>query len=452
METDMTVGKPFPIILKFTLPLLIGNIFQQLYNMADTVIVGHFVGSDALAAVGSTGTIMFLVLGFAIGLSSGFTVLTSQKYGAKDFEATRQTVSNAIYLSAVMTIIITTLSLLAMKPLLTLMNTPADIFADAYTYISVICMGVVASVFYNLFSACLRAVGNSKVPLYFLVFSACLNVVLDLFFIIVFHLGVAGAAWATNLSQGVSALLCLVYIYKKVPALAPAEKDWKFNRQFAKYQMAIGMPMALQFGITASGTIIMQSAINTFGSVAVASVTAASKLQNLVTQGMVSMGQTMAAYTGQNYGKMDIKRIREGIRAAIFIEIIYSVISSIAICLALPYILGIFFSADVSITTMLPWAQIYIYQCASCYIPLSFIYIFRNAMQGCGYGFLPMVGGVVELLARLIAAVIAVHIVSFRFAVGCDPFAWLSAGIFTALAWIYVRHEIDKKGFLKTAR
>ncbi|MCR5717010.1 MAG: MATE family efflux transporter [Lachnospiraceae bacterium] len=451
METDMTSGRPLPIILKFTLPLLIGNIFQQLYNMADTIIVGQFVGSDALAAVGSTGTIMFLVLGFATGMSTGFTVLTSQKYGAKDYTATRISVSNAITLSAILVVLMTVISLLGMKPLLGMMNTPDDIFEQAYLYICIICAGTFASVYYNLFSAFLRAVGNSKMPLYILVFSACLNVALDLLFIVVFHLGVGGAAGATVVSQAISALLCLIYIYRKVPILSPRGTDWKFHRGFARHQLSIGLPMALQFGITASGTVIMQSAINIFGSTAVAAVTAASKVQGLVSQGMIAMGQTMASYAGQNYGKMDLKRIREGVRGALITDLIYSLICAVIVIAFLPGTLGIFFSEGENIAEMLPYARIYVTQCAIFYVPLSVIFVFRNTMQGCGYGMLPMLGGVVELVARLLCAALAIYLTNFHLAVGCDPFAWLCAGIYTGIAYLWVRKDIENKGFGRSA-
>lgn len=328
MEQDMTQGKPLAIILKFTLPLLVGNIFQQFYNMADTIIVGRFVGANALAAVGSTGTVMFLIIGFAQGITAGFTILTSQRYGAKDEKAVRASVANGILLSVLVTILITVVGLSTMKPLLLLMNTPEDIFADAYTYSMLICSGVVACIFYNLFSSLLRAIGNSKVPLFFLVFSACLNVVLDLLLILCFHMGVAGAAIATNISQGVSAVLCLIYIYKNVPVLCPERTQWRLSASDTAYQMRMGIPMALQFSITASGAMVMQAAINLFGSVAVAAFTAASKVQNLVTQGMMSMGQTMASYGGQNYGKGDYHRLEKGVRSALLISVIYSLLAA----------------------------------------------------------------------------------------------------------------------------
>lgn len=442
MEQDMTQGKPLSIILKFTLPLLIGNIFQQLYNMADTIIVGRFVGANALAAVGSTGTVMFLMIGFAQGITAGFTVLTSQRYGAKDEKAVRASVANGILLSVLVTIVMTAVSLTVMKRLLVLMNTPEDIFADAYTYIMLICGGIVTCIFYNLLSAFLRAIGNSKVPLFFLVFSACLNVVLDLVLIICFHLGVAGAAIATNVSQGVSAVLCIIYIYKNVPVLCPERSQWHLSAQDTKYQMGMGIPMALQFAITASGTMVMQAAINLFGSVAVAAFTAASKVQNLVTQGMMAMGQTMASYGGQNYGKGDYHRLEKGVRSAMIVSTIYSLFAAAAVCLFLRPMLSLFFSGDVDMASMMPWAKTYIYMCAVFYIPLSMIFIFRNIMQGCGYSFLPMMGGVVELFARLIAALIAMKLVSYPLACFCDPAAWVGAALFTGFSWLSVKKKL----------
>ena len=236
MEKDMTKGRPLPVILKFMLPLIIGNIFQQLYNMADTIIVGRYVGADALAAVGSTGTIMFLTVGFSQGITAGFSVLTAQRFGAKDTEGVKISVANGILLSLIFTVIISSLSLLGMRPLLKLMNTPDNIFQDAYTYIMIISAGIIATIFYNLFSSYLRAVGNSKIPLVFLVFSAALNVILDLVLIINFKMGVAGAAWATIISQGVSAILCLVYIYIRMPSLAPNRRHWRLRLHFRTFR------------------------------------------------------------------------------------------------------------------------------------------------------------------------------------------------------------------------
>ena len=411
MQLDMTKGRPLPVILQFTLPLIIGNIFQQLYNMVDTIIVGRYVGADALAAVGSTGTIMFLLTGFSQGITAGFAILISQRYGAHDADGVKQAVANGTLLSVLFTLFLTCSCLFLMKPLLTIMNTPDNIFADAYSYIMIITAGIVANIFYNLLSAFLRAVGNSKVPLFFLVFSACLNVLLDLFFIIQLHMGVAGAAWATNLAQAISAVLCAIYIWCKIPELKPYRSDWKISRTDTKNQLAAGIPMALQFAITSSGTMIMQ---------------------------------TMATYSGQNFGSGDIKRIKAGVKTALGIALVYALVVTALMCSLLKPALHLFFSGDVDMSAMLPWAQTYAYMCSMFFIPLSTIFIFRNTMQGCGYGFLPMMGGVAELLARLVVSIFAMKILNFRLACFGDPAAWIAAAVFTGISYLYVMRKIEQ--------
>lgn len=445
MQVDMTKGNPLPIILKFMLPLFVGNVFQQLYNMADTIIVGRYVGASALAAVGSTGTILFLITGLSQGLTTGFTVLTAQCFGAQELRRVRGSVANGIILSVAVAVILTLCFVLGMGPLLRLMNTPDNIYQDAYTCIVLVSWGTGATVFYNLFSSYLRAVGNSQMPLVFLVFSAVLNVGLDLLLIVNFHMGVAGAAIATAASQAISALLCLLYIRLRVPLLWPQAGEWRFSRSAARHQLAVGIPMSLQFAITSSGTMIMQSAINLFGSTAVAAYTAACKLHNVLVQEMPAMGQALSTYCGQNYGKGDLPRIRKGVRSAVLISTIYAVLAAFAGVLLLRPLLPLFFSGETSLAELLPWATTYMRICVLFYIPLSYIFIFRNAMQGCGYGFLPMMGGVVELLARLGAAMIAMHVMSYALAVFCDPAAWLSAGIFTGVAYLFVMKDLRRR-------
>ncbi len=445
MENNMTEGRPLNIIIKFMVPLFLGNIFQQFYNMVYAVIVGKFVGANALAAVGSTGTIMFLVIGLACGITTGFTVITSQKFGADDREGTKASAANGVILSGIIVLILTVLSLSFMHPLLKLMNTPEDIYNDAYSYISVICIGIVAIVYYNLFSSLLRAIGNSRIPLYFLILSALLNIVLDLVFIINLKMGVSGAAWATNVSQGISAILCAVYIICKIPVLKPGKEHWRLNACYTKSQLAIGLPMGLQFGITASGTMIMQTAINMFGSVAVAGFTAASKVQNLLTQGMMAIGQTMASYTGQNYGKGDLERVERGTRDAMKIMTVYSIVSAALAVLCLPYLMSMFFSSSVSMSELLPWGKTYIYISVIFYIPLSAIFVYRNAMQGCGYSLTAMSLGVIEFAARLICALLSMKLNSYPLAVGSDPAAWVVAGIAAIILYKNMMKKIEVK-------
>lgn len=435
MQLDMTKGNPLSLMLRFMLPLLLGNIFQQLYNMADTIIVGRYVGSGALAAVGSTGTVMFLLTGFAQGITSGFSVLTAQRFGAGDTEGMKKSVASGTVLAAVCTLLITLLSAGSMKLLLALMNTPQEIFADAYTYIVIVAAGIAATVLYNLFSAFLRAVGNSRVPLYTLVFSASLNVGLDLLLIIRFDMGVAGAAIATVLSQLLSGLICVAYVFRCVPELRPERRHFRIDPRDAKTQLQIGIPMALQFSITACGNMVMQSAINLFGATAIAAYTAACKAQNILMQGMIAMGQTMAVYGGQNTGKCDLPRILRGVRSAVLMEVVYSLLAAFLLTLLLPYVLLLFFPSGEELAAVMPYARVYVSISVIFYIPLSMIFIFRNIMQGCGYSLFPMLGGVMEMFARLFFAFLAIRTESFVLACSCDPAAWVAAAVFLVITW-----------------
>ncbi len=449
MQQDMTKGSILPILLKFVLPLFIGNVFQQLYNMADTIIVGRYVGAKALAAVGSTGTLMFLIQGFAAGITAGLGILTSQRFGAKDEDGVKRSVGNGIILGVLITALLTAVSLLALPFLLRIMNTPADILKDAKSYITIIVAGLCATMFYNMFSTFLRSIGNSRAPLMFLVFSAVLNVFLDLFFIIAFHMGTAGAAIATIISQAISALLSLFYMLKRAPILIPHRNQLRLYKEESANQLKMGIPMALQFSITASGTMVAQSAVNLFGSTAVAAYTAASKAQNLLIQGFFSMGQAMATYIGQNAGVGDIRRIRKGANCAVEIIIVYAIGTGLLVFFTLPHLVGLFFSGSVDMNAMMPYVRQYIYPCILTYLFLGFIFIFRNSMQGCGYALIPMSCGIVELIARFVTAFLGMHFHSYQLSVMCDPAAWVLAGIYSLVCFKIVLKDFEKKLSLK---
>ena len=380
MQKDMTAGSPAKAIVGFTIPVLIGNIFQQFYSMVDTIIVGKFVGTKALAAVGSVGTINFLIIGFMLGLTAGFTVLTAQRYGAGDMKNMRRTVGSAAVLSLMVTVVMTMISMLGMHGLLKFMHTPEDIFADAYQYIMIICGGIFATVLSNLLASVLRALGNSQVPLYFLILSALLNVLLDLLFIIVFQWGAAGAAYATVISQGVSGVLCLVYIAKKMPELRLQKDDFRLSAHIVKMQVGIGIPMALQYSITAIGTMMVQSALNMLGSMAVAAFTAASKVEQIATQAYVALGTTMATYCAQNMGAGKIDRIRKGFRTSTWIGVVYSLIFGLLTAFFGKYLTYLFVSSDVQ--TLMGQVDIYL-KCASLFfIALTIVNVYRNGIQG----------------------------------------------------------------------
>lgn len=433
MELDMTKGKPASLIARFIIPVILGNIFQQLYNMADTIMVGRFVGVDALAAVGSTGSVSFLILGFTQGLTAGFTVMTAQRFGAGDREGMKKSIGSAAVLSVILTVVMTALSMAGMNTLLTWMNTPADIFEMAREYIMIICAGICCNVLYNLLASILRAIGNSVVPLVLLVVSSVLNVVLDYVFIVYGHMGVAGAAYATIVSQGVSGLLCLFYIIKSVPALHIERRHLKPEWLCVKNQLLVGIPMALQFSITAIGTILVQAALNLLGSTVVASYSVSCKVEQLVTQPFAAMGVTMATYSAQNRGVNDLNRIKAGVKASNLMSAVYAVIIYGVINLALPYIIPLFVSENIGV--VYGYARTYIVLCGLFFVPLGMIFIYRNTLQGCGFGLIPMLGGVVELVSRSVAAFGAAKLKSYEGVCLANASAWLTAGVFLWIAY-----------------
>lgn len=433
MELDMTKGTPWKLIARFIVPIIIGNIFQQLYNMVDTIIVGRFVGVDALAAVGATGSVSFLILGFTQGLTTGFTVMTAQRFGAGDREGMKQSIGSAIILSVFVTVIMTAVSMLGMDGLLKMMNTPEDIFEMSKEYIMVICAGICFNVLYNLQASILRAVGNSVVPLVLLFISSVANIVLDYVLIVYGHMGVAGAAVATVISQALAGICCLIYIVVAVPTLHVGRAHFKLNAQCVRNQLSVGIPMALQFSITAVGTILVQAALNLLGSLAVASYSVSCKVEQLVTQPFAAMGVTMATYCAQNRGVNDLARIQKGVKAANMMSAVYAVIIYGVIYMLLPYIIPLFTSEDVEL--IYEYAKIYIGVCGAFFIPLGMIFIYRNALQGCGFGFMPMMGGVVELLGRLVLAFVAAKMLSFTGVCLANVSAWLLAGVFLMIAY-----------------
>ena len=400
------------------------------------------MGNKALAAVGSTGTIMFLIYGFVVGMTAGFTVLTAQKFGAGDMPAMRRTVVGASFLSLVVGLVLTAAFMVFMKPWLVLMHTPEDIFADAYAYIMIISAGILAQMLYNLLASILRALGNSRVPLYFLILAALLNIVLDLVLIIVFHMGAAGAAVATVISQGISGVLCLFYIIRKVPLLRLTRDDRHLSGDLLRTQIRIGIPMALQYSITAVGTMMVQSALNILGSTLVAAYTAAGKIEQIVTQAYVAMGTTMATYGAQNMGAGDVSRIRQGFKASTIIGIIYAVVSAVLVMTVGKYMTYLFVSEDVAL--IMDSVNTYLICVGIFFIPLAIVNIYRNGIQGLGYGLLPMMAGVAELVGRGAVAVIAAGRKSYLGVCLASPAAWILASLLLIGMYYYVV-KIDLK-------
>lgn len=426
MAKDMTSGNPVKLIVAFALPIFIGNLFQNFYNIVDTMIVGRFVGVNALAAVGSTGSIMFCVQGLAMGMTTGFGVVIAQAFGAKDEKALRHYVAMSHYLTVLISVTATALLLFFNSRVLKIMNTPDDIFDGAYTYLLIIFAGYIIMMAYNLFAAILRAIGDSRTPLYFLILSSVLNIALDLLFVIRFQMGVAGVAYATVIAQAVSAVLCFFYMMKKYPRIMKAgQKEARFSFRSARKLMGMGIPMALQFSITALGTMIVQSALNLLGEASIAAYTAAQKLQSLVGQPYIALGTAMATYCGQNAGAGDFARIRDGFKKCMMVLMI-----TVAITFGMAWLLsgvGALLFVEASQTEVIELTKDY-FKIASWFYPfLASIFIFRNALQGIGYGLDAMLGGIFELAAR--GVLIKIIGTSFGYAgiCFCDPAAWIAA-------------------------
>jgi putative MATE family efflux protein len=433
MTKDMTTGSPLKLILHFSIPLLIGNIFQQFYSMVDAIIVGRFIGVKALAAVGSTGAMFFLIMGFTLGITSGFSIIVAQRFGASDKDGLRKSVATSIILCSIITIIITAISMLTARPLLNLMNTPLDIIDDANSYITILYAGIVTTVFYNMISSILRALGDSRTPLYFLIVSSILNVILVVFFVVNLSMGVSGAAYATVISQGVSGLLCLIYTSKKYRILKLQKKDWKFDFSFALEHLKVGIPMALQFSITAVGVIILQGALNAFGTTLIAAYTAAIKVEQLVMQPSISFGVTMATYAGQNLGAGKLHRIKEGVKKCSYLSLIINIFAGIVVFLFGRNFTKLFISGAEA--EVIESAQQYLNIVAAFFIILGLLFIYRSTLQGIGEAFVPMMAGVAELLVRVVVAFTLPQVLGYTGICLASPIAWIAATIPLAIAY-----------------
>ncbi len=436
MIKDMTVGNPAKLILGFTLPLLAGNVFQQLYNMADTIIVGRTLGYKALAAVGgSSGSIMFLVFGFFFGLTSGLAVITAQRFGAHDEEGVRRSVATSTVICSAVTLLVTLLCVGGMRFILRLMDTPEEIFNDTCNYLVVIFYGAWTLVFYGMLSSIIRALGDSRTPLYFLIVSSIVNVILDLYFILNMKSGVAGAAWATVIAQGLSGFLCLIFMIRKFPILRLHLRDWEFNGAFYREHLRVALPMAFQFSVTAVGVLILQRALNGFGPVAVAGYTAACRIDQLCVQPLFSFSIAMATFAAQNYGAGNIARIRKGLYQCSAMAIAFSLIAG-ALLITFGSLLTAWFIGEQN-AGVIRCSQIFLNTSASCYTILAMLLIYRNVQQGMGFAFIPFMAGVVELVLRVAGAFGLAGWLGYLGVCLSNPLAWVGAT--AILAWDYCR-------------
>lgn len=450
MTKDLTTGSPWRLLISFTVPILLGLLFQQLYNLVDTVIVGRLLGASALAAVGATGSVNFFVIGFCSGLCSGFAIPVAQRMGAKDYSAMRRFTANAAYLTAVFALVVTAATCLLCRDILTVMRTPEDIFDDSYAYIFIIFLGIPATMLYDLLSGVIRSLGDSKTPVYFLALSSVLNIVLDIALILCFQTGVAGAAIATVASQAVSGLACLVYMVKKFPILRMSKDERRPSIQFCAALCGMGVPMGLQYSITAIGSIIMQWSVNTLGSTYVAAVAAGNKLSQLLSCPYDAMGAAMATYCGQNVGAGKLDRLGQGIRSSSLLGLGYAVIAFGAMLAFAPQCTMFFLdSGEPQLELLVALTRQYIVALTACYFLLALINILRFSIQGMGFGTLAILAGVLEMAARTAVGFLLVPKMEYSAVCLASPAAWLCADLFLLPACVgcirYLRKIKEKR-------
>lgn len=447
---DLTSGSPMRLILGFMLPLLFGMLLQQLYSMIDTIIVGRYLGMDALAGVGSTGSINFLVIGFVSGLCTGFAIPVAQEFGAKDYSALRKFIGNTIWTAAVLALVLTTATCLMCTSILTWMKTPDDVFAEAHDYIFVIFLGIPATFLYNILSGFIRSVGDSKTPLVFLVISSFLNIALDVFMIVVLQMGVSGAAWATVISQLISGVLCLIYIAKRIDILRIDREDLKLDFYYVGRLCQVGLPMGFQYSITAIGSILLQTAVNSLGNTCMAAMTAGTRVSIFMTCPYEAMGSTMATWGGQNIGAHKIERVRSGLFNCMILGIAWAAIA-LGITLVFGRGLVMLFVDKNNVPSPEQMEEVvslgrqFLVTNAAFYIMLAVVNIVRFLIQGMGFSQLALFAGVFEMVARGFVGLRTVPQIGFTGACFASPAAWVCADLFLIPAFFACYYHVKKR-------
>ena len=429
---DLTVGSPMKLILSFMLPLLFGLLFQQFYSMVDTVVVGKFLGVDALAGVGSTGSINFLVLGLCNGVCAGFAIPVAQKFGQKDFEGLRRFVGNMIWLGTAIALIVTLATTTLCASILRWMDTPEEAFSYAYDYIWVIFLGIPATMLYNLLSGIIRSLGDSRTPLVFLILSSLLNVALDIVFIVAFKMGVAGAGWATLLSQLISGIACLIFMVKRFPLLHLSRDDLQPRKVYAMHLLNMGLPMGLQYSITAIGSILLQTAVNGLGASAMAAVTAGSKVYMLCACPYDAIGTTAATFAGQNLGAGKPERIHQGVRACTMLGVVYAAVAFLAMYFWGGKLTLMFLDTKdaAAVETICALSRQFLLTNLAFFVPLLFVNLLRFTIQGLGFSEFAVFAGVFEMVARGVFGLCLVPWLGFPAVCFASPAAWVMADLF----------------------
>lgn len=437
---DLTTGNPFRSLLKFAIPVILGNLFQLFYTLADSVIVGKTLGADSLAAVGSTSIIIYFVFCFINGFTGGFGICLGQKCGAKDEKGMRKSVAVSTLLSIAFTVVLTLTCCLLSHQILRWMQIPADISGEAYDYMFVVLLGTGATVFYNMISNMLRALGDSKTPLYFLVFSSVLNIFLDILFIVPFHMGVAGAAWATILSQFFSAVLSLVVGLKNFPILHLHREDFTDLKDTAILHLKTGFPMGFQMSVMCIGQLAMQSAVNRLGTSAIAGYTAANKVDQLSVLVDNAVGIALANYVAQNYGARLWDRIKTGVRSCFLMLTALNILMGALMLLGKSLVVPLF--VDHPTAEIIAYSNDYLWMVAPFYILLGALMVYRTTIQSMGNTWAPFGACILELFARVFCALFVSMYFGYRAICFSTPFAWIMALLL--LLPVYFLREIRR--------
>ncbi len=442
MTRDLTKGSPMKNITGFMIPLMLGLLFQQFYNVVDTMIVGKILGVKSLEAVGTTGSLSFLVMGFAMGICAGFAIPQAQMFGAKDEKNLRIYFASSIELGIVISLLMAFFTVMFCKNMLLAMETPEAIIDLSYSYIVIIFAGLPVTILYNVLSGAVRSVGDSRSPVIFLAAASVMNIGLDFLFILVFKMGVSGAALATVISQAFSSVCCFVFIMKKLPILKVRKEEWKFSGHHAAKLLQMGVPMGLQFSVTAIGTVVLQRSVNTLGEEYIASVTSAQKISMFFTCPFDAMGTTMATYGGQNVGAGKFDRLGKGLIACSMIGVCYSAAAFAVLTLFGDKIAILFL--DPEETAIIANVEKFLFCNSVLYPFLAMVNIVRYLIQGMGYSAFAIIAGVLEMAARAGMGALIVPIFGFSAVCFANPAAWIMADMFLIPAYFYVKRRVIK--------
>lgn len=450
MINDLTVGNPLKLIIKFAIPLLIGNLFMQLYQISDMIIVGHLISIEALAAIGASAPIYMVFLMIAFGFTGGLTVITAQRFGARDDDGVRRSVFHSMLASLILSVFLTIGLILFLKPLLHVMNVPPQIFAQAYDFMFILSLSTVMIIMYNLFSGFIRALGDSRTPLYFLIFCTLLNILLNFLFINNFHWGIIGSAMGTLVSNTIAMVACLFYMWKRYPLLRLSAPFMKYNRRIMYDHIRIAFPMALQFSILSFSIMIVQSVCNSFGPDVIAAFAAALRIEQFATQPLLALGLAMATFSAQNWGANLLSRIRKGVKYAFILSSLISICGFILVRHIGSDMIALFIdtgnkNSSTDVDFIITTGRQYLVISTLFYFFLGLIFVFRNTIQGMGKPILPLLSSLTELITRAFAAIYLAQTMGYEGIFYASPISWTAAGTLVVCGYLYYIRRFNQE-------